>query len=212
MEVLHVMIVVDVETTGTTPGRHSIVSVGAVDFSYPANQFYQECKPFEGAGIDPAALAVNGFTLEDFSEPDRPSLFDTMQDFLAWARECDDHTLAGMNTWFDRDFIQDAVRRHHLEWPFGMRIVDLHSVCFGHMVAKGKRLPHEEKRMHLSNDKILIYVGLPEEPKPHHGLTGARMESEAFSRLLHHRSLLQEFEAYPLPDWAGDPSGQRVLF
>lgn len=206
------MIVVDVETTGLSASRHSIVSIGAVDFSYPANHFYKECKPFEGADIDPSALAVNGFTLEHFSEPERPSFFDVMQDFLSWSRECEDQTLAGMNAWFDRDFIQSGVGRCHLEWTFGRRIVDLHSVCFSHMASHGRHVPTEGNHTRLSNDRILTYVGLPEEPKPHNGLTGARMEAEAFSRLLHHRPLLQEYEAYPLPDWAGSPEGQRKLF
>jgi DNA polymerase-3 subunit epsilon len=206
------VIVVDVETTGLSAGRHSIVSIGAVDFSYPANQFYKECKPFDGADIDPSALAVNGFKLEHFSDPERPALFDVMQDFLSWSRACEDQTLAGMNTWFDRDFIQSAIGRYHLDWPFGQRIVDLHSVCYSHMVAQGRKIPSEGKHTRLSNDRILTYLGLPEEPKPHHGLTGARMESEAFSRLLHHRPLLQEFETYPLPAWAGDPGSQRMLF
>ena len=134
------MIVVDVETTGLSASRHSIVSIGAIDFAYPAKQFYKECKPFQGADIDPQALAVNGFKLEHLTAPDRPMLFDVMQDFLAWSKECDDHTLAGMNTWFDRDFIRSAIGRYHLDWPFGQRIVDLHSVCYSHMVAQGKRI------------------------------------------------------------------------
>lgn len=212
MEALDSMIVVDVETTGLSAGRHSIVSIGAVDFSYPANQFYKECKPFDGADIDPAALAVNGFTLEHLSGPERLPLVNIIQDFLAWGRECHDTTLAGTNTWFDRDFLLSSVDRYHLEWPFGKRIIDLHSVCYSHMVSRGKKVPHEAGRMRLSNDKILTYVGLPEEPKPHHGLTGARMESEAFSRLLHHRTLLQDYAVFPLPDWAGDPGSQGMLF
>ncbi len=80
------------------------------------------------------------------------------------------------------------------------------------MLALGKRPPLIEQRTGLTNDRILSYVGLPEEPRPHNGLVGARMEAEAFSRLLHGRTLLQEFETYPLPEWAGDSGGQRKLF
>src|SRR3972149_4466357 len=113
------MIVVDVETTGVYPDRHSIVSVGAVDFAFPANQFYRECRPFDGAEIEPDALERTGFSLEQLSDQMRPSLFDVLVDFIAWARGCPDLTLAGSNTFFDRDFLQAGVDRFHLEWPFG---------------------------------------------------------------------------------------------
>ena len=206
------MIVLDVETTGVDARKHSIVSIGAVDFTYPANHFYKECKPFQGADIDPVALAINGFTLEKLSEPERPVLLDIIRDFLAWGKECSDQTLAGMNTFFDRDFLHASTRRFHIEWPFGRRIVDLHSICYSHMMARGERPPMDGQRTGLTNNRILAYVGLPAEPEPHNGLTGARMEAEAFSRLLHGRPLLQEFETHPLPDWAGDPGGQRMLF
>lgn len=206
------MIVVDVETSGLDPARHSIVSIGAVDFAYPASRFYRECRPFDGAEVDPGALAVNGFTLERLSDPALPSLFDAVQDFLAWAKGCADQTLAGMNTFFDRDFLHSAAERYHVGWPFGRRIIDLHSVCYTHMLSRGQHPPTKGARADLKNDRILVYVGLPEEPTPHHGLTGALMEAEAFSRLLHGRPLLQEFELYPLPEWAAGGSGQRQLF
>ena len=47
------MIVVDVETTGVDARKNSIVSIGAVDFENQKNQFYGECKIWEGAEIDP---------------------------------------------------------------------------------------------------------------------------------------------------------------
>jgi DNA polymerase III epsilon subunit-like protein len=206
------MIIVDVETTGPDTRRHSIVSIGGVDFSYPANHFYRECRPFDDAEIDPVALSVNGFTLEKLSAPDRPTLFEVIQEFLAWGRECHNQTLGGMNTFFDRDFLRHSTARHHLEWPFGSRIVDLHSICYAHIIQHGGQPPLKDQRTGLSNDRILNYVGLPDEPTPHHGLTGALMEAEAFSRLLHGRPLIQEFEAHPLPKWAGEPAGQRQLF
>lgn len=206
------MIIVDVETTGMDASRHSIVSIGAVDFSYPANHFYKECRPFVGAEVDPVSLSLNGFTLEQLSSHDRPALEEVIRDFVTWAQECTEQTLGGMNTFFDRNFLRASTGRYHMDWPFGRRIVDLHSVCYTHMLALGKRPPLVEQRTGLTNDRILSYVGLPEEPRPHNGLVGARMEAEAFSRLLHGRTLLQEFETYPLPEWAGDSGGQRKLF
>jgi len=59
------MIMVDVETTGVDAKKNSIISIGAVDFSNPQNQFYKECRIWEGAEITQQALYINGFTKED---------------------------------------------------------------------------------------------------------------------------------------------------
>jgi DNA polymerase III epsilon subunit-like protein len=50
------MIIIDVETTGPDPKKHSIVSVGAIDFLNPANQFYQESRVYTDAEIRKALL------------------------------------------------------------------------------------------------------------------------------------------------------------
>ena len=55
------MIVVDIETTGTNPQKHSIVSIGAINLEASAERFYIECRIWVGAHIDPAALVVNVF-------------------------------------------------------------------------------------------------------------------------------------------------------
>ena len=56
------MIVVDVETSGLDDEKNSLLSIGAVDFYNPKNQFYGECRVREGAEVNPEALEVNGFT------------------------------------------------------------------------------------------------------------------------------------------------------
>jgi len=52
----------------------------------------------------------------------------------------------------------------------------------------------------MNLDKILNYVGLPDEPRPHNGLCGAKLEAEAFSRLVNDKSLLEEYGKYSIPD------------
>lgn len=66
------------------------------------------------------------------------------------------------------------------------------------MVKRGLTIPMKNGRAELSSDAIFTYVGLPTEPKPHHGLTGAKLEAEAFSRILYGKNLLSEFEKYPI--------------
>lgn len=43
------MIILDVETTGTDPSIHSLVSIGAVDFNNPDTRFMEECLVWSGA-------------------------------------------------------------------------------------------------------------------------------------------------------------------
>jgi hypothetical protein len=65
-------------------------------------------------------------------------------------------------------------------------------------IKRGLPVPHKNDRSDLSLDTILKYVGLPEEPKPHIGLNGAKYEAECFSRLLYGKNLLPEFAKYPV--------------
>lgn len=192
------MIIVDVETTGTHPDRHAIISIGAVDFTSPQRQFYRECRIWQGAHVQDEALAVNGATIQEITDPTRLAPEDALGQFIAWCKETDDRTLAGHNTSFDRDFLQAAADRHNLAWHFGHRVIDLHSCGWMHMVQSGTKVPMRGGRSGLSCDAVLVYTGLPEEPKPHNGLMGAKMEAEAFSRLLHKKNLLEEFQQYPL--------------
>lgn len=45
------MIIVDVEASGTEHDKHSIVSIGAIDFDNPSNRFYQECRMWEAEDV-----------------------------------------------------------------------------------------------------------------------------------------------------------------
>jgi DNA polymerase III epsilon subunit-like protein len=194
------MIVVDVETSGLAPARHSIVSIGAVDFSAPDRQFYRECRVWDGAEADPEALAVNGFSMEQIADPERMPLEQAVAQFCTWAAEGGDFLLAGHNTHFDYGFLANSCSRYRMSWPFGHRLIDMHSVAWAHMAREGKLMQGKRGAIGLRSDAIYAYVGLPEEPKPHHGLTGALMEAEAFSRLLYGRNLLSEYSQYALTE------------
>jgi len=209
------MIVVDVETTGTDPDVHAIVSIGAVDVADPTRQFYRECRIWDGARVQDEALAVNGFTHEQVVDASKPSAEETTAQFIAWCKESDDRTLGGHNTAFDRDFLQASADRHNLAWHFGNRVLDLHSVAYAMLTRYGQEVPRKNSRSGLSLDAILPLIGLPQEPKPHNGLVGAQFEAGAFSRFLYGTNLLAEFARYPVPPWlSGTPiiSDQRALF
>lgn len=194
------MIVVDVETTGLDPRKHSIASIGAIDFGDPQNQFYEECRIWDGAEIAQEALQINGFTEEQLHDSHKPSLAEIMRHFIAWAKGVSaDVTFAGENVFFDHDFLRASAERSEVEWIFTTRIVDLHSVSFAHHLKRGIMPPIKDRKTALSLDKTLVYVGIPEEPKPHIAINGAKLEAEAFSRLLYGKPLFAEYERYPVP-------------
>lgn len=193
------MIVVDIETTGSDPSRSAILSIGAVVFEDPSRQFFGECRGFEDAVIEPAALAVNGFTTEAVHDPSKQTEAELVRSFLAFAAEAPNQTLMAHNPHFDIGFLKAASRRAGEKYALPVRSIDLHSVCFAHMRMRGIEPPAAHGRSALSSDVVMTYCGLPEEPKPHIALNGALWEAEAFSRLLDGRSLLAMFSHRTLP-------------
>jgi DNA polymerase III epsilon subunit-like protein len=193
------MIVVDVEASGTEYHTHSIVSIGALDFDDPTNQFYDECRIWDGAHIMDGALEVNGFTESEITDPSKKTEGEITRAFLAWAMDIKEHTLAGQNVSFDRDFLKAAAERAHLDWPLAYRTIDTHTLAYMHMVKRGLKIPTTDGRSALDLDAVLRYCGIPNEPSPHNALTGALSHAEVTSRLLYDRKLLPDFKQFPIP-------------
>ena len=194
------MLIVDVEASGTNAEKHSIVSVGALDFANPTNRFYEECRVWDGAHIMDEALAVNGFSREEITDPKKQSEADLVHAFLHWSDGLEERTLVGQNVSFDRDFLRNASERAgHTDWPFAYRTIDTHTLCYMHMITHGLQPPVRSKRSALDLDAVLNYCGIPQEPAPHNALTGALCHAEVVARLLYGRKLLPEFEQYEIP-------------
>lgn len=195
------MLVVDVETTGTNPEKHSILAIGALEFENPTNQFYDECHAWDGAHIEEAALEINGFSMEEIHDRSRKSEAEIVTAFVAWAVAQRSWNFIGQNPSFDLAFIQSACHRAHIDYPFPHRSLDTHTLAYMHMVHRGITPPFraDKHRSDLNLDAVLRYVGIPEEPRPHNALTGALCHAEIASRLLHGRNLLPEFELFQVP-------------
>lgn len=194
------MLVIDVEASGVEAHKHSIVSVGALDFANPTNRFYEECRVWDGAHIMEDALKVNGFTEAQITDPKKQSEADLVHAFMQWADGLEERTFAGQNVSFDRDFIRYAAERAgHTEWPFAYRTIDTHTLAYMHMINRGLKPPVMKRRSALDLDAVLNYCGIPHEPEPHNALTGALSHAEVISRLLYGRKLLPEFNQYQIP-------------
>lgn len=174
------MLVVDIETSGINPIKNSILSIGAVNFIKPEETFYDECYAFDGAEITDEALSINGFTKEQATDKNKQSEAELVSKFNLWIKEQenDEIIIAGQNISFDYGFLKEAYKRAGMSFEISKRTVDLHSVAYIDMLKKGL------KPQRLSLDEILKYVGLSPEPKPHIAINGAKLEREAFQRLL----------------------------
>jgi DNA polymerase III epsilon subunit-like protein len=193
------MIVVDIETSGLNPLKNSILEIGAIDFFNPSNRFYQKCKIFDGAEIDCKALKVNGYDNIQLYDQNKQDLKSLLLNFIDWLKPINYKTLAGQNVDFDILFLNESLKRCGIDWAFGWRKIDLHTLIYCDCLKKGNNPPTKNEFSNLSGDKIMDYVGLPIEPKPHLGINGALYEAEAFSRLIYGKLLINEFERFIVP-------------
>lgn len=195
------MLILDIEASGTEYHKHSIVSIGAIDFDNPERCFYAECKIWPGAHIMEGALAVNGFTEAEITDPTKKTEAEVVVEFLEWTQQLGDRTITGQNPSFDRDFVRAAAGRAGLSWDLAYRTIDTHSLCWMHMINRGLIPPidAQHRRSALDLDAILNYCGIPEEPQPHNALTGAKSHAEVTSRLLYNKKLLPEFAEFTIP-------------
>ena len=195
------MLILDTECSGLRPDRHSILSLGALDFRNPDNRFYGECRVWDGAEIMEEALGVNGFTHEQATDQTKQSEAELVAAFLDWSADLPERTLTGQNVSYDRDMLLCAAERGKLNWNFAYRTVDVHTLCWMHMI-KANGIPPvdlEHRRSALNSKAVLNYCGLDKEPDPHNALTGALWHGEVTSRLLYDRKLLPEFAHFPIP-------------
>lgn len=193
------MIIVDIETTGLNFIKNGIASIGAVELEHPEREFYGECRIEDDVEVSDDALKINGYTTADLYDPSKQSEQELIEQFFEWAMGAEEHTVGAQNPAFDVGFLQSTAMKHHVNFPLAHRSFDMHSMCYLHMVQRGESPPVKKGRSALNSDAIMRYVGIPEEPKPHIAINGAKYEAEAFSRLLHGKTLLNEFASYPIP-------------
>jgi DNA polymerase III epsilon subunit-like protein len=195
------MIVLDIETTGLDPKKHSIVEVGAIEYDNPQNIFNEKCQIWTGAEINQRALEVNGFKLDEITNPGILTQKELLIRFNDWINSIEDKTFAGQNVDFDINFLNESCKRLHISNVYGKRKVDQHSIVYAHMLRRNLRPPLKNGVSNLNGDLIMIYVGIPAEPRPHRALNGAKYEMEALSRLICGKCIFDEFSKYDIPEY-----------
>ncbi|MEX2514614.1 MAG: 3'-5' exonuclease [Candidatus Paceibacterota bacterium] len=193
------MIVLDTETTGIDPQKCSLLSIGALEFENPKNQFYGECRIFDGAVVHDKALEVNGFSEAEAVDPEKPSPGELLSSFFAWSKSCAERDVAGHNVTFDTGFLLAQADRDNLTYPFSHRVVDTYSLAWMHMVQSGEEIPRKGDWSSIDSDFIFNYVGISQERGEHNALEDAKLTAEAISRLAYNKQLLEEYQQFPIP-------------
>jgi len=144
-------VVVDVETGGFNPNTDALLEIAAVlieiqgDGSLIPGEIWRfHVQPFEGANIEPAALAINGI---DPHHPLRPALpeREVLTRLFREVRravrdnDCTRAILVGHNAYFDLNFLNAAVTRSEIKrnpfHPFSsFDTATLSGVAFGQTV------------------------------------------------------------------------------
>lgn len=173
-----VYFMVDLETTGTIPGRHAIAEIGAVSLPLSEKRsFSQTVSPFLGAEADPESMAIHGIhptTLEwNAATPGA-----AMQSFQEWVlRQAGGRTpvFCGWAAHFDHAFLAWYLGRYGIANPFHRAVLDTKALAAGYLHLDWAELNAGEIRQRLK---------LEERRPRHRALLDALDQAEILERLL----------------------------
>ena len=209
------MIVLDIETTGLDYWKHGIVSIGALCFENPKQQFYEECRIDDEDEITKEALEINGFSEKEVKDKKKQSQKQLIERFYSWADKQPERILAGHKVgFFDMNFLKAKAEKYGIKIKTRFRSFDLCTLAQTVYFQKnGKFLLDDlgENAMNLS--KVLEFCGIPDERilfhehekvkdgKSHNALEDCKLEVECFSRLLKGEYIFPEYKQFPVPEY-----------
>ena len=174
-----VLVSVDVEASGPTPGTGSLIAIGACLVDFPENGFYCEIRPVDGLPWEASAEAVHGLSREHLAlrglEPE-----DAMTRFAAWVDAVAGPGRAvfvGFNAPFDWMFVADYLHRFVGRNPFGISALDLKALYMGRFSVPS---------WSATTKRHVATVVPGSLAHTHNALDDARMQAQLARRLLEH--------------------------
>lgn len=180
---------VDIETSGPTPGRHNLLSIGLTHVrrlrgSYQLMEsLYVELRPVFPE-FDEAAMRVNGLDVNRLkAEGEAPE--SAMRAILAWVERQQKHdelrpVFVAHNAPFDWMFFQYHVGQAELDNPFGWSAIDTKALAMGQL-----GLPWEDTNLRLIAE--IVGASHKDPSKLHHAGEDARHTARVFCALLNSR-------------------------
>lgn len=137
-------LVLDLELTGTEPGWHEIIQIGAVlcdDNWKELGRFLTNVYPENEESFSQPAEEVHQLSLADLE--DAPMLYEALEDLENWMaktlhirqesdrrRSFRDIVICGQSVVYDVNFLKFAYRDVKMEWPFANGLVDLYNLSW----------------------------------------------------------------------------------
>lgn len=178
-----VYISVDIETTGTVPGRHAIVDLGAVKIPMAPLEaklgdiFCRRLGSWIGAEVDPEAMRVHGIAVETLEDSGTPCGLG-IRLFQAWvlgvAKERTP-VFVGWNAAFDWSFLTWYFGRYKVKNPFHHAVLDIKALAAGML-----GIPWEKFNAGVVRQEL----GLTEKKPSHSALQDAMDQGEIFEALM----------------------------
>ena len=187
-------LVFDLEMTGTEPGWHEIIQIGAVLFDdewYELGRYLENVYPENEESYSLVSQEVHGLTLEELE--DAPMLSEVLPDFenwiideMGWNAQIEHGTpkhklmkqiiLCGQSVVNDINFLKFAYRQEKMDWPFSFRMLDLQSLAY--FVFRVLRNSGEKVPTKYNLDAIAGYFGLERETGEHNALEDAELTAD----------------------------------
>ncbi|MEM6263053.1 MAG: 3'-5' exonuclease [Bacteroidota bacterium] len=176
-------LVLDLEMTGTEPGWHEIIQIGAVLYDSTwkeLGRFLENVYPENEESFSIPAQRVHDLSMEDLE--DAPMVHEVLDQFEAWVkdtlhlREGDREArnvlrsivIGGQSVMYDLNFLRFAYREENREWLFSFNILDLHNLSyflFEILKANGQEVPRKR-----SLGAIAAYFGHERAGETHNAL------------------------------------------
>ncbi|MBA2253746.1 MAG: 3'-5' exonuclease [Chloroflexi bacterium] len=172
-----VLISVDIEASGPSPGTGSLVSLGACLVERPDEAFYVEVRPIPGLPWDDATEQIHGLSREHLSRAgtDPAAAMRSFADWIEGTRDGRRPVFAAFNAAFDWMFVADYFHRFLGSNPFGISALD----------QKAYFMAKHDVPVWSGTVKAAVRRHYPTAmPHTHHALDDAREQAELMMRLL----------------------------
>ena len=211
------MIILDLEASGSPPDKVGIWQLAALDSDNPKNIFFEECRIDDEDIVEDIALKLCGKTELELRDKKKQSQKQMLSNFFAWTKTVKiKNFLSQCPFILDFPILRFKADKYKIEntfFPNNYRTFDLHSIAQTIHYKINKRFLFRENSSDMGLGNIQRFCGIKDERiqislgkvvkqgSPHNALEDTKIQAECFSRLIHGKNLLPDFEKFPIPEY-----------
>lgn len=153
---------VDIETSGPSPGQHALLSIGACTLEEPRQTFYIELQPDREA-FTPEAVAVSGLSLDKLKAEGTPPA-EAIQRFADWVAQVVPPgarpVFTALNAPFDWMFVSEYFYRYLGHNPLGYSALDIKAYYMGLHGVRWQETSFEQASQRYLGQRVLDHHAL----------------------------------------------------